>query len=217
VSELVAAHKCGFSTQIPSDFFRQLVLCLWDCKMIDAGGGEEDGLRNSLGVTRINDLALAIVSASSAHQHEGTSHEALVEKDNLLLSLLCLLSFENSSSPSSTSTTATHTDTTAAFSVCKLIAGIALRSALLAPTGKPRAPPTSESTTNSSVDSSVTYRSVLRLVDRHDKDSSAGTSSAKSKARFDINNSYVSIIHILAKDTTQTSSPATSFAALTAQ
>jgi hypothetical protein len=84
--DVIAVDRVGMATEIPSEFFRQLVLLMWDYAMCSSGGGT-DGLK--WGVDRVHLLALATL-----HSRRSSDDHAV---DDLVVSLLSLLAFQTSS------------------------------------------------------------------------------------------------------------------------
>jgi hypothetical protein len=83
---VIAVDRVGMATEIPSEFFRQLILLMWDYAMCSTGGGT-DGLK--WGVDRVHLLALATL-----HSRRSSDDHAV---DDLVVSLLSLLAFQTSS------------------------------------------------------------------------------------------------------------------------
>ena len=85
---MIAVNDAGMTTEIPVEFFRQLVLLMWDYALTSSNGGGEKSLAWGLG--RIYRLAHLIQKSARS-----TGIQAI---DDVVISLLSLLSFQTSSS-----------------------------------------------------------------------------------------------------------------------
>ena len=106
------------ATEIPSEFFRQLVLLMWDYAMCSAGGGA-DGLK--WGIDRVHLLARATL-----HSRRSMDDHTV---DDLVVSLLSLLAFETSSPLHSSASDSEHY-----AEVTEMVLGCALKH-LIVPKG----------------------------------------------------------------------------------
>lgn len=107
------------ATEISSEFFRQLVLFMWDYALCSSGGGGDgagDGLK--WGLDRVFLLATAIQHSSRAAADHST--------DDLVMSLLSLLAFKTASGHQGA-----HLKTSRCRDLCEMVLGCALKHLIL--------------------------------------------------------------------------------------
>ena len=141
------------ATEIPSEFFRQLVLLMWDYAMCSSGGGGH-GLK--WGVDRVHLLALATL-----HSRRSNDDHAV---DDLVVSLLSLLAFQTSSPlHSSAADNSRYTDVT------EMVLGCALKH-LIFPKGVKKGdyvitqPASLSSPSSAEPADTVNYHSVVNIL-----------------------------------------------------
>ena len=115
---MLAVNNAGMSSEIPVEFFRQLVLLLWDFTIISANGNGGSNKKMAWGIDRIYNLALIIKKSVRGMNSSGT--------DDMVLSLLSLLSFQTSSSLQGLKINSNrYTD------ICELLQGTTLKHLIL--------------------------------------------------------------------------------------
>jgi hypothetical protein len=91
IDDVIKVDTAASSHAIPVEFYRQLVLCMWDCSLTMPANSSINTSTNIWSINRINRLALAI-----SHSHKsGVSIQSDTDNNELLASLFSLLGFNH--------------------------------------------------------------------------------------------------------------------------
>lgn len=188
VDEVIAIDRQGRSHMIPGDFFRHLLLCMWDCSLsapssIEANSGDYSVII-AWEVGKIADMIKAV-----SNGFKKSTKESDPERDDLILSLTGLLAF-----PASTRSMGGHSLHLPSISYC--IESIVSKTLRLPGTKVPRNnnPQKCESYQHYTVSSQSPHISITKMEGQY---TNSNTSTSKGTKKIP----YLNAVNILSQDT----------------